>query len=229
MASKKIVWDQVGERLYETGVSKGVLYPMKNGAYSVGVPWNGLTAVNETPSGAEPTALYADDIKYLNIMSTEEYAATIEAYMYPNEFEECDGSKSIAPGVVIGQQNRTAFGLSYVTKIGNDTDGSDHGYKIHLVYGCLASPSEKGHSTVNESLEAMTLSWSISTTPVEVPIVVDGKKTFKPTSTVVIDSTKVKAEELTKLEDMLYGSESADPKLPLPEELATIFTSAVAG
>lgn len=229
MASKKIVWDQVGERLYETGVSKGVLYPMKNGAYSAGVPWNGLTAVNETPSGAEPTALYADDIKYLNIMSTEEYAATIEAYMYPNEFEECDGSKSIAPGVVIGQQNRTAFGLSYVTKIGNDTDGSDHGYKIHLVYGCLASPSEKGHSTVNESLEAMTLSWSISTTPVEVPIVVDGKKTFKPTSTVVIDSTKVKAEELTKLEGILYGSESADPKLPLPEELATIFTSAVAG
>lgn len=229
MASKKIVWDQVGERLYETGVSKGVLYPMKNGAYSVGVPWNGLTAVNETPSGAEPTALYADDIKYLNIMSTEEYAATIEAYMYPNEFEECDGSKSIAPGVVIGQQNRTAFGLSYVTKIGNDTDGSDHGYKIHLVYGCLASPSEKGHSTVNESLEAMTLSWSISTTPVEVPIVVDGKKTFKPTSTVVIDSTKVKAEELTELEGILYGSESADPKLPLPEELATIFTSAVAG
>lgn len=229
MASKKIVWDQVGERLYETGVSKGVLYPMKNGAYSVGVPWNGLTAVNETPSGAEPTALWADDIKYLNIMSAEEYAATIEAYMYPNEFEECDGSKSIAPGVVIGQQNRTAFGLSYVTKIGNDTDGSDHGYKIHLVYGCLASPSEKGHSTVNESIEAMTLSWSISTTPVEVPIVVDGKKKFKPTSTVVIDSTKVKAEELTELEEMLYGSETADPKLPLPEELATIFTSAVAG
>lgn len=229
MASKKIVWDQVGERLYETGVSKGVLYPMKNGAYSAGVAWNGLTAVNETPSGAEPTALYADDIKYLNIMSTEEYAATIEAYMYPEEFEECDGSKSIAPGVVIGQQNRTAFGLSYVTKIGNDTDGSDHGYKIHLVYGCLASPSERGHATVNESLEAMTLSWSVSTTPVEVPVLVDGKKTFKPTSTVVIDSTKVKAEELTKLEDMLYGSETADPKLPLPEELATIFTSDIVG
>lgn len=229
MASKKIVWDQVGERLYETGVSKGVLYPMKNGAYSAGVAWNGLTAVNETPSGAEPTALYADDIKYLNIMSTEEYAATIEAYMYPEEFEECDGSKSIAPGVVIGQQNRTSFGLSYVTKIGNDTDGSDHGYKIHLVYGCLASPSERGHATVNESLEAMTLSWSVSTTPVEVPVLVDGKKTFKPTSTVVIDSTKVKAAELTKLEDMLYGSETADPKLPLPEELATIFTSDIAG
>ena len=227
--SKKIVWDQVGERLYETGVSKGVLYPMKNGEYSVGVPWNGLTAVNEQPSGAEPTALYADDIKYLNIMSNEEYAATIEAYMYPPEFEECDGSKSIAPGVVIGQQNRTSFGLSYVTKIGNDTDGSDHGYKIHLVYGCLASPSEKGHSTVNESIEAMTFSWSVSTTPVEVPIVVDGQKKFKPTSTVTIDSTKVDSEEFGKLETMLYGSETADPKLPLPSELTSIFTKGVIG
>ena len=173
----KITWDNVGERFFEAGVEKGVLYPFKDNAYEGGVPWNGLTAVNENPSGAEPTALWADDIKYLNLMSNEDYGATIEAFTYPKEFEECDGSKEIAPGVTIGQQKRSTFGFSYVTKLGNDTDGADYGYKLHLVYGCLASPSEKGHSTVNESPEAMTLSWSISTTPVTVP-------GFKPTATV---------------------------------------------
>lgn len=217
----KIKWDQVGERIYETGVSKGVLYPVKNGEYSTGVPWNGLTAVTESPSGAEPTALYADDIKYLNLMSAEDYGATIEAFTYPKEFEECDGSKEIAPGVTIGQQNRATFGFSYVTKIGNDVDGADHGYKVHLVYGALASPSEKGHSTVNESPEAMTLSWSIATTPVEVP-------GFKPTATVTIDSTTVDATELAALEAILYGSDEEEARLPLPEELITIFKSNVA-
>lgn len=214
----KIEWDQVGERFYETGVEKGVLYSFKEGKYQNGVPWNGLTAVTESPSGAEPTALYADDIKYLNLMSNEDFAATIEAYTYPKEFEECDGSKEIAPGVTIGQQKRKTFGFSYVTKIGNDVDGSDHGYKLHLVYGCLASPSEKGHSTVNESPEAMTFSWSVSTTPVVVP-------GFKPTATVTIDSTTVKVDELSELEAILYGSTDAEPRMPLPAELITIFTS----
>lgn len=214
----KIEWDKVGERYYETGVEKGVLYSFKEGKYQNGVPWNGLTAVTESPSGAEPTALYADDIKYLNLMSNEDFAATIEAYTYPKEFEECDGSKEIAPGVTIGQQKRNTFGFSYVTKVGNDVDGSDHGYKLHLVYGCLASPSEKGHSTVNESPEAMTFSWSVSTTPVVVP-------GFKPTATVTIDSTTVKAEELAALEAILYGSEDAEPRMPLPEELIGIFKS----
>lgn len=218
----KIKWDQVGERFFEAGVEKGVLYLFKDNAYKNGVPWNGLTAVNESPSGAEPTALWADDIKYLNLMSNEDYAATIEAYTYPKEFEECDGSKEIAPGVTIGQQKRSTFGFSYVTKIGNDVDGVDHGRKIHLVYGCLASPSEKGHSTVNESPEAMTLSWSVSTTPVTVP-------GFKPTATVTINSTTVNADELAALEAILYGSDDEEARLPLPEELITIFkTSAVA-
>lgn len=214
----KITWDNVGERFYETGVAKGVLYLFKEGKYQNGVPWNGLTAVTESPSGAEPTALYADDIKYLNLMSNEDFAATIEAYTYPKEFEECDGSKEIAPGVTIGQQKRSTFGFSYVTKLGNDVDGSDYGYKLHIVYGCLASPSEKGHSTVNESPEAMTFSWSVSTTPVVVP-------GFKPTATVTINSKTVKAEELAALEAILYGSADKEPRMPLPEELITIFES----
>lgn len=214
----KITWDNVGERFFEAGVEKGVLYPFTDNEYKDGVPWNGLTAVTESPSGAEPTALWADDIKYLNLMSNEDYNATIEAYTYPKQFEECDGSKEIAPGVVIGQQKRKTFGFSYVTKVGNDVDGVDHGYKLHLVYGCLASPSEKGHSSVNESPEAMTLSWSVSTTPVTVP-------GFKPTATVTINSTTVNADELAALEAILYGSEEAEPRLPLPEELITIFKS----
>lgn len=220
----KLVWDKTGERFYETGVEKGVLYPFKDGAYSKGVVWNGLTAVTESPSGAEATALYADNIKYLNLMSNEEFGATIEAYTYPDEFAECDGSAEIAPGVIIGQQKRSTFGLSYVTKLGNDTDGSDYGYKLHLIYGALASPSEKGYATVNDSPEAITFSWEVSTTPVEVPNTEDGKS-FKPTASVTIDSTKVSADELKALEDILYGTEDAEPRLPLPEELMTIFTA----
>ena len=214
----KLVWDKTGERIYETGVEKGVLYPFANGTYSKGVAWNGLTNVSENPSGAESTALYADNIKYLNLMSNEEFGASIEAYTYPDEFAACDGSAEIATGVLIGQQKRSMFGLSYVTKIGNDTDGTDYGYKIHLVYGALASPSEKPYSTVNDSPEAITLSWEVSTTPVEVP-------GFKPTATVTINSTKVKKEELERLETILYGSESEEARLPLPKELIDIFGS----
>src|SRR5574344_1829106 len=226
----KLVWDESGKRVYETGVRNGVLYVQgENGQYENGVAWNGLTAVTESPSGAEPTALYADNIKYLNLISNEEFGATIEAYTYPDEFAACDGSASIATGVVIGQQKRSTFGLSYVTKLGNDTDGFDHGYKIHLIYGALASPSEKGYATVNDSPEAITFSWEVSTTPVEVP-------GFKPTASVTIDSTKVKATELEALEKILYGVNASaegvtpavtatEPRLPLPEELTTIFTT----
>ena len=224
----KLIWDQTGERLYETGVKKGVLYPFKNGAYGKGVPWIGLTSVSESPSGGEPTALWADDIKYLNLMSAEEYGATIEAYTYPDEFAECDGSAEIATGVSVGQQKRIPFGFSYVTTVGNDTDGSDHGYKIHLIYGALATPSDKDYESINDSPDVTTFSWEISTTPVEL-----SNKKFKPTASVVIDSTKAKAEELAALENILYGTnasgqvEGTDPRLPLPDELVTIFSSTV--
>lgn len=214
----KLVWDKTGERQYENGVDRGVLYLYKNGAYGNGVVWNGLTTVNESPSGAEASALYADNIKYLNLMSAEEFGASIEAYMYPDEFAECDGSAEIAPGVYAGQQKRCMFGFSYRTKLGNDVDGGDFGYKLHLLYGCLASPSEKGYATENDSPEAITLSWEISTTPVEVP-------GLKPTSCVTIDSTKVDAEKLAALEAILYGSDDEEARLPLPEELATIFSA----
>lgn len=218
----KIVWDKTGDRFYETGVEKGVLYPYADGAYNKGVAWNGLTAVTESPSGGEATALWADNIKYLNIMSTEELGATVEAYTYPDEFKACNGETEISAGVTIGQQSRSMFGMSYVTKIGNDTDGQDHGYKIHLIYGAMAAPSEKAYETTDDSVEAMTFSWEISTTPVEVTT---GK--FKPTASVTIDSTKVKADELKKLEDILYGKDDDEtsPRLPLPDELATIFTA----
>lgn len=218
----KLKWDQIGERLYETGVDKVVLFPMEStGQYGTGVAWNGISAVNESPSGAEPTALYANNGKYLNLISNEDFAATIEAYTYPDEFEECDGSKEIAPGVVIGQQKRKVFGLAYRTLLGNDVDGNDHGYKLHLVYGCLAAPSENNHSTVNDSPEAGTMSWSVSTTPVEVA-------DAKPTATVTIDSTKADKAKLKKLEDMLYGTEQAESKLPLPAEVITLMKDAVA-
>lgn len=218
----KLKWDQTGERLYETGVDKVVLFPMEStGQYGAGVAWNGITAVNESPSGAESTALYANNGKYLNLISNEDFAATIEAYTYPDEFEECDGSKEIAPGVVIGQQKRKAFGLAYRSLIGNDVDGNDHGYKLHLVYGCLAAPSENNHSTVNDSPEAGTMSWSVSTTPVEVA-------DAKPTATVTIDSTKADKAKLKKLEDMLYGTEQAESKLPLPAEVITLMKDAAA-
>lgn len=211
----KIVWDQTGERLYETGVKQGVLYVQDSGGtYPKGVAWNGLTTVTESPSGAEATPLYADDIKYLNLMSTEELSGTIEAYTYPDEFAECDGSASIATGVYIGQQARKTFGLCYRTTLGNDVDNNAHGYKLHLVYGCLASPSEKAYSTINDSPEAITFSWEFSTTPVNVT-------GFKPTANIVIDSTKVNAEKLAALEKILYGDAQTEARLPLPDEVAS--------
>lgn len=215
----KLVWDATGEKLYETGVQKGVLYPQVAGAYPKGVAWNGLTAVTESPSGAEPTPLYADDIKYLNLMSNEEFGATIEAYMFPDEFAECDGSAAIATGVYIGQQARKPFGLCYRTVLGNDVDNNNYGYKLHIIYGALAAPSERAYSTVNDSPEAMTLSWEVTTTPVNVT-------GFKPTANVTIDSTKVNAAKLKELEDILYGTENEEPRLPLPDEIAEIIGTA---
>lgn len=229
----RLVWDKVGERLYETGVSQGVLYPIQTGgAYTKGVAWNGLSAVTESPSGAEPTAVYADNIKYLNMMSAEDFGGTIEAYTRPDEFEECDGSKEIAPGVYAGQQNRKVFGLSYKTILGNDVDSNDYGYKLHLVYGCLASPSEKGYQTVNDSPEAMSLSWEFSTTPVEINTLIEGKK-LKPTAILVFDSTKVDADKMAALEEILYGknptsedgTDGVEPRLPLPDEVIALMTS----
>lgn len=223
----KLKWDQSGERLYETGVSNGVLYPLANGAYPEGVAWNGLTAVNENPSGAEATPLYADNIKYLNLMSAEEFGATIEAYMYPDEFGECNGETEFATGVSIGQQTRKLFGMSYQTKIGSDQN-NDLGYKIHLIYGALAAPSEKAYSTVNDSPEAITFSWEISTTPVKV-------EGFKPTATLVIDSTKVDADALTRLKNVLYGTdgsqgtEGTTARLPLPDEVLSIINNTQIG
>lgn len=223
----KLVWDQTGERLYETGVDKGVLYPFNalTSAYDKGAAWNGLTGVSESPSGAEPTALWADNGKYLTLMSAEEYAYTIEAYTYPDEFAECDGSAELADGVFIGQQTRKTFGLAYRTLLGNDTDGQDHGYKLHLVYGCMASPSAKDYATVNDSPEAMTLSWEVSTTPVSV-------SGFKPAASITIDSTKADPTCLAALEKILYGSdepEAAEPRLPLPDEVKTVMTPAELG
>lgn len=218
----KIVWDQTGDRFYETGVDHGVLYVQSNGTYPSGVPWNGLTAVTESPSGAEASAFYADNIKYLNLMSAEEFGATIEAYTYPDEFEACDGSAELAEGVKIGQQKRSAFGLCYRTKIGNDTDGDDKGYKLHLIYGAMASPSERNYQTVNDSPEPITFSWEVTTTPVAVT----GKR---PTACLTIDSRTADAAKLAALEEILYGKDAggsgsaAEPRLPLPDEIATMF------
>ena len=214
----KLNWDQTGERHYETGVSKGVLYPYSNNAYTKGVAWNGLINVSESPEGAEATPLYADNIKYLNLMSAEEFKATIEAYTYPDEFAACNGEASLEQGVSIGQQARKLFGLSYQTKIGNDVD-SELGYKIHLIYGALAAPSEKAYATINDSPEAITFSWEISTTPVEVP-------GFKPTASLVIDSTKVDPTKLAEFEKKLYGDENTEATLPLPSEVAALFNTA---
>lgn len=216
----KLVWDKTGERYYETGVKQGVLYPIDaQGTYPKGVAWNGLTNVTESPSGAEATALYADDIKYLNLISTEEFGGTIEAYTYPDEFAECDGSASLATGVYIGQQPRKTFGLCYRTTVGNDVDNNNYGYKLHLVYGALASPSEKAYSTINDSPEAITFSWEFSTTPVNVT-------GFKPTASITIDSTKVDPQKLAALEAILYGGDEAEARLPLPDEVAQIITAA---
>ena len=223
----KLVWDKTGERFYETGVKNVVLYPQDStGAYPKGVAWNGCTAISESPSGAEATPLYADDIKYLNLMSNEEFGATIEAYTYPDEFAACDGSAMLVetvPGVKIGQQPRKQFGLCYRTTYGNDVDGNDHGYKIHLVYGCLAAPSEKAYASINDSPEAITFSWEISTTPVNVT-------GFKPTAHMEIDSTTLDEAKLKKLEDMLYGTDAegvgTEAKLPLPNEIIEVLKAA---
>lgn len=211
----KLKWDEVGDRLYETGVKMGVLYVQENGAYPKGVAWNGLTAVTESPSGAEATPLYADDTKYLNLMSTEEFGATVEAYTYPDEFMVCDGSAALADGIYIGQQPRKAFGMCYRTVLGNDVDNNNYGYKLHLIYGALAAPSEKAYATINDSPEAITFSWELTTTPVNV-------SGHKPTASLVIDSTKVDAEKLALLEAALYGSESEEARLPLPDEILQI-------
>ena len=214
----KIEWDKTGERLYETGVKNGVLYVQEGGAYPKGVAWNGLTAVTESPSGAEATPLYADDIKYLNLLSTEEFGATIEAYTYPDEFAACDGSAALADGVMIGQQARKTFGLCYRTTIGNDTEGNDHGYKLHIIYGALAAPSEKAYATINDSPEAITFSWEVTTTPVNVT-------GAKPTASITIDSTKADPTKLAALEKKLYGDTDTEATLPLPDEIKGIFTA----
>ena len=217
----KIKWDETGKRYYETGVDHGVLYPIgSNGKYDKGVAWNGLISVTEAPSGAEPNNLYADNIKYLVLVGAEDFGYTNEAYTYPDEWAACDGSAEPVPGMSIGQQARKIFGLVHRTKLGNDTDGQDHGYKLHLLYGGLASPSERGYQTVNDSPEAITFSWEVTTTPVDVP-------GFKPTACVIIDSTKVDREKLAALEEILYGKDPAteggtdgtEPRLPLPAEV----------
>lgn len=215
-----LTWDGSGDRLYETGIKNGVLYQQDaNGDYPLGVAWNGLIGVTESPSGAESTPIYADDTKYLNLLSLEEFGATIEAYTYPDEFGECDGSAEPATGVTIGQQTRTTFGMCYKTTIGNDTEGEAHGYKLHLIYGATATPSEKSYKTINDSPEAITFSWDVTT----VPVAVTG---YKPTASLVIDSTKIDGAKLTALEDILFGTAEADPYLPLPDEVVTLVNAA---
>lgn len=223
----RIKWDQVGERKYETGVDRCVLYPMADdGTYTKGVAWNGMSAITESPSGAEPTAVYADNQKYLNLYSAEDFGATIEAYTYPDEWEACDGSAEVAPGVTIGQQDRQAFGLCYRTLIGNDVQDTKYGYKIHIIYGAKASPSERTHNTVNESPEAGTMSWEVTTTPVDVP-------GFKPTANFTIDSTKTSPEKLAAIEALLYGADAdgetpaVEARLPLPAEIIELMKETV--
>ena len=213
----KLIWDNVGEKVYETGLDRGVLYPLntKTNAYDTGVAWNGLSKVSEKPSGAESSDVYADNIKYLNLISAEKFAATIEAYTYPDEFAVCDGTAEPAPGIVIGQQTRKTFGMSYRTLVGNDVAGQDYGYKIHCIYGGVASPSEKGYSSVNESPEAISFSWELNTTPVPV-------EGFKPTASLIVESTKVSKEALAAIEAILYGSEGTEPRLPLPDEIIAL-------
>lgn len=221
---KKIVWDQTGERFYETGVKNAVLYVQDNGKYPLGIAWNGITAISESPSGAEASPLYADDIKYLNLISTEEFGATVEAYTYPDEFAVCDGSAELATGVMIGQQERKQFGLCYRTVIGNDVKSNEYGYKLHIIYGALAAPSEKSYATINDSPEAITFSWELTTTPVNVT-------GAKPTASLVIDSTKVDPAKLAQLETILYGKDPTTDegddgvaaRLPLPDEIKSIF------
>lgn len=215
----KLEWDKTGERLYETGVRQCALYLLgEDGAYSNGVAWNGITTITESPSGAEATAKYADDIKYVSMMSVEEFGATIEAYTYPEEFGECDGSSEIATGVVVGQQKRKLFGLSYKTVLGNDVKGNDYAYKLHLIYGCMAAPSEKEYASINDDPDAISMSWELTTTPVPVT-------DRKPTAQITIDSTKADATKLKALEDVLYGTETEAAKLPLPDEVVTMMSA----
>lgn len=215
----KLVWDQIGEKIYETGAKNAVLYLIDNqNVYSTGVAWNGLLGVDESPSGAEPTKLFADDINYITLFSAEEYGCTIRAYTYPDEFEQCDGSASIATGAVIGQQDRVPFGFCYRTTIGNDARGNEYGYKLHLVYGCKASPSAKTHDTINDSPSAVEFSWEVTCTPVPVT-------GFKPTCVIEVDSTKVDSAKLTALEDVLYGTSSTEARLPLPDQVKSILTT----
>jgi hypothetical protein len=219
----ELVWDEIGKRVYETGVDHGVLYiPDITGEYVDGVAWNGLVSVSESPSGAEPNAQYADNIKYLNLYSAEEFGATIEAFTYPDEFAQFDGLAVPTPGLSIGQQGRRGFGLSYRTLVGNDLLGNDAGYKLHLIYGCMASPSEKAYNTVNDSPEPITFSWELSTTAVTVP-------GYKPTATLTVDSTEVDADDLEALQEILYGTTDDDPRLPLPEEIIALFAGVAPG
>lgn len=218
----RIAWDKTGERLYETGVDRGVLYRQnQSGVYHTGEAWNGLTAVNESPTGAEANPQYADNIKYLNLISAEEFGFTIEAFTYPDSFAECDGTATPVPGISVGQQTRKPFGFSYRTRVGNDVEGVDFGYKLHLVYGALAAPSEKAYATINDSPEAMTLSWEATTTAV------DAGDDHKPTASITIDSTKVQAAALKALEDILYGTPGTNPRLPLPAEVYALFSGTV--
>lgn len=220
----RIQWDQTGERRYEAGVDRGVLYERDPaGEYSTGVEWNGLTTVTESPSGAESNPQYADNIKYLDLISAEQFAATIEAFTYPDEFEKYDGNASPVPGVSVGQQNRRPFGFCYRTKVGNDIEGADFGYKIHLVYGATAAPSEKAHATINDSPEAINFSWSISTNPVAVGTI--DSKEYNPTATITLDSTKLATDKLAMIEDILYGDETDDPSMPLPRDVIIMLTT----
>jgi hypothetical protein len=222
----ELSWDAVGQRFYETGVDHGVLYiPDNVGAYNTGFAWNGLVSVTEAPTGAEANPQYADNIKYLNLLSAEEFGATIEAFTYPDEFGQCDGTAEPEPGVSVGQQSRKTFGLSYRTRVGNDLDGTDYGYKLHLVYGALAAPSEKAYATINDSPEAITLSWEVTTTPVVVGTI--GSVTYKPTASLTIDSTKADADSLAALEDLLYGTVGTDPELPLPAAVIALFAGSL--
>lgn len=216
----KLVWDQSGKRLYETGVDHGVLYPIQTGGvYSKGVAWNGLTAVTESPSGADVNDIYADNMKYLGLVGAEKFGATVEAYTYPDEFAECDGSVELVKGATIGQQNRKVFGMVYRTVIGNDVDGNEYGYKLHLIYGATAAPSEKAYNTINEDPEAITFSWELSTTPVNVT-------GHKPTASLTIDSTKADPTKLAELEKILFGDTETEPRLPLPDEIAQLLNVA---
>ena len=216
----KLVWDQSGKRLYETGVDHGVLYPIQTGGvYSKGVAWNGLTAVTESPSGADVNDIYADNMKYLGLVGAEKFGATVEAYTYPDEFAACDGSVELVKGAPIGQQNRKVFGMVYRTVIGNDVDGNEHGYKLHLIYGATAAPSEKAYNTINEDPEAITFSWELSTTPVNVT-------GHKPTASLTIDSTKADPTKLAELEKILFGDTETEPRLPLPDEIAQLLNVA---